>query len=135
MSVFNSLVIVGNVTRDSEVRKFTKKDGTDSSVVTFGVANNRKVGPDKEEVLFLDVDYFGKEITLKKGQRVLLEGELRDGSYTNKEGVKVSKVKVIAHGVYEFSSAKPATSPAPESKKAPSTKRAVEEVSDQDIPL
>lgn len=129
MSVFNDLKIVGNVTRDSEVRKFTGKNG-ENKLTTFGFAHNYKVG-DKEETIFFDVDVFGKELSFSKGQRVLVEGSIRDGSYTNKEGEKVNKTKISAVGVYEFGSSKTAAKTSVPSKaKAP-----VEEVSSDDPPL
>lgn len=134
MSVFNHLTVVGNVTRDSELRNFKKRNGDESSVVSLTVAVNRKFG-DKESTVFLDVEYFGKDVSFLKGQRVLVEGELVDGSYETKDGNKVNKVKVVAVGVYDFSSGKKVAVEQKPVVKQAKKQAVVEEVDDDDVPL
>jgi len=129
MSLFNNVTIVGNVTRDSESRKFSKKDGKEGSVTRFSIANNRKYG-ETESTVFLDVEYYDKEVSFTKGERVLVEGEIRDGSYQSKDGTQVSKIKIVANGVFPFSSPKKDNAIVKQTA-AKSTPKAVEEVADE----
>lgn len=101
MSSFNKVLILGNLTRDVELRYMP----TGSPVCDFSLALNRKWtgsdGAKKEEVSFIDVTCFGKtaEIAsqyLYKGVQTLIEGRLKQDRWEAKEGGgKRSKVKVI----------------------------------------
>lgn len=111
MSSFNSVILMGNLTRDPEVR-YTSS-GT--AVARFGLAINRKwrseSGEDKEEVTFVDVDAFGKQAEvigqhLGKGRKVLVEGRLKTDSWEDKQsGQKRSKLGVVMEKFYFIDSA------------------------------
>jgi single-strand DNA-binding protein len=100
MTDINRVVLIGRLARDVET-KFTAQ-GT--AVSRFSVAVNRRVksGSEwKEETDFFDIVLWGHEGLsryLVKGKQVAVEGELNQNRW-EKDGVKHSKVEVIASGV------------------------------------
>jgi single-strand DNA-binding protein len=96
---YNSVVLVGNVTRDPEV-KFLQS-GT--AVCDLGLAINERVKRGDEwveDVCFVDVTLFGRtaEVAgeyLSKGAPVLIAGRLKYEQW-EKDGQKRSKLKVVA---------------------------------------
>src|SRR5712664_3913772 len=101
MASFNKVILLGNLTRDPEVR-YTPKG---SAVCDLGIAVNRVYTTDsgerREEATFVDVTLWGRtaEIAgeyLKKGRPVVIEGRLQLDSWDDKQtGQKRSKLKVI----------------------------------------
>jgi single-strand DNA-binding protein len=101
MASFNKVLLLGNLTRDPEVR-YTPKG---SAVADLGIAVNRQytleTGEKREEVTFVDVTFWGRtaEIAgeyLKKGRSVFIEGRLQLDTWDDKQsGQKRSKLKVI----------------------------------------
>jgi single-strand DNA-binding protein len=101
MASFNKVILLGNLTRDPEVR-YTPKG---SAVADLGIAVNRVYttdsGEKREEVTFVDVTFWGRtaEVAgeyLKKGRPVFVEGRLQLDSWEDKQsGQKRSKLKVI----------------------------------------
>ena len=106
MASFNRVVLLGNVTRDPEVR-YTA-GGTpvaDISLAMNRYRTNRDTGQKDEEVTFVDVTLWGRtaEIAgeyLRKGRPVLVEGRLQQDQWQDKEtGQKRSKLKVVGEGL------------------------------------
>ncbi len=105
MANLNKVMLIGNLTRDPEV-KYTPK-GT--AVTEIGMAINRQFtldsGEKREEVTFVDVTLWGRQAEiaaeyLKKGRPVYIEGRLQLDSWDDKQsGQKRSKLKVIAEGL------------------------------------
>ena len=101
MASFNKVILLGNLTRDPEVR-YTPKG---SAVCDLGVAVNRVYttdsGEKREEATFVDVTFWGRtaEVAgeyLKKGRPIFIEGRLQLDSWEDKQsGQKRSKLKVI----------------------------------------
>ena len=101
MASFNKVLLLGNLTRDPEVR-YTPKG---SAVADLGLAVNRTYttegGEKREEVTFVDVTFWGRtaEVAgeyLKKGRSVFIEGRLQLDTWDDKQsGQKRSKLKVI----------------------------------------
>src|SRR5437667_1679914 len=101
MASFNKVILLGNLTRDPEVR-YTPKA---SAVADLGIAVNRQhtldTGEKREEVTFVDVTFWGRtaEVAgeyLKKGRSVFIEGRLQLDTWDDKQsGQKRSKLKVI----------------------------------------
>ena len=102
MASFNKVILVGNLTRDPEVRYTT--GGT--AVAEIGLAVNRSwmdksSNERKEETTFIDVTLWGRtaEVAgeyLAKGRPVLIEGRLQLDQWEDKEsGQKRSKLKVV----------------------------------------
>ncbi len=102
MASFNRVILVGNLTRDPELR-YTPK-GT--AVAEIGLAVNRvwtnEAGEKKEEVTFVDVDMFGRTAEnvgqyMRKGSPILIEGRLKLDQWDDKQtGQKRSRLKVVA---------------------------------------
>ena len=99
MASFNKVIIVGNVTRDVELRYL--QNGTAVSDIGLAVNDRRKGqnGEWIEEVTFVDVTFWGRtaEVAnefLSKGSPVLVEGRLKQDRW-EKDGVKHSKIKVV----------------------------------------
>jgi len=105
MASFNKVILVGNLTRDPELR-YTPK-GT--AVAKIGVAVNRvwtnEAGEKKEEVTFVDVDVFGRTAEnvgqyMRKGRPILIEGRLKLDQWDDKQtSQKKSKLGVVAETV------------------------------------
>ncbi|PYI91265.1 MAG: single-stranded DNA-binding protein [Verrucomicrobia bacterium] len=101
MASFNKVILLGNLTRDPEVR-YTPKG---SAVADLGIAVNRQYtlenGEKREEVTFVDVTFWGRtaEVAgeyLKKGRPVFIEGRLQLDTWDDKQsGQKRSRLKVI----------------------------------------
>jgi single-strand DNA-binding protein len=101
MASFNKVILLGNLTRDPEVR-YTPKG---SAVCDLGLAVNRAYtldnGEKREEVTFVDVVLWARlaEIAgeyLKKGRPVFIEGRLQLDTWDDKtSGQKRSKLRVI----------------------------------------
>ena len=102
MASYNRVILVGNLTRDPEVRYIPS--GT--AVCEIGLAVNRSwfdkaSNSRKEETTFVDVTLWGRtaEVAgeyLSKGRPVLIEGRLQMDSWDDKEtGKKRSKLKVV----------------------------------------
>jgi single-strand DNA-binding protein len=101
MASFNKVILMGNLTRDPELR-YTPK-GT--AIARLGLAVNRswktETGELREEVTFVDVDAFGRQAEtiaqyLKKGNPLLMEGRLRLDQWDDKQtGQKRSKLGVV----------------------------------------
>ncbi|MCP4772493.1 MAG: single-stranded DNA-binding protein [Planctomycetes bacterium] len=107
MASFNRVILMGNLTRDPEVRQ--AQNGT--HITKAGLAVNERM-PDgqggwKEEASFIDVVIFGKRAEafgryLRKGRSVLIEGKLRQSRWQDKETQQNrSKLEVIVDN-WEF---------------------------------
>jgi single-strand DNA-binding protein len=98
MSSFNQVTILGNLTRDPQLKHLPS--GT--SVVDFGLAVNEKVKRNDQwvdEPMFIDVTFFGKiadtiSTYLTKGSKIMVSGRLKLEQW-EKDGAKFSKHKVI----------------------------------------
>jgi single-strand DNA-binding protein len=104
MTSFNKVILLGNLTRDPEV----KNTPSGATVASFGLAINRKYkqGEEtKEEVSFFDIVVFGKQANncsqyLHKGDSVMIDGRLQQRRWDDKEtGQKRSKIDVVAENV------------------------------------
>lgn len=106
MASFNKVILVGNLTRDPQVR-YTP-GGT--AVAEIGLAVNRQwfdkqSNSRREEVTFVDVTLWGRtaEIAgeyLGKGRQVLIEGRLQTDTWDDKEsGQKRSKLRVVCENM------------------------------------
>ncbi|MFO1020724.1 MAG: single-stranded DNA-binding protein [Planctomycetales bacterium] len=106
MASFNKVILMGNLTRDPQVR-YTPKG---SAVAEIGLAVNRvwydkASNSKKEEVTFVDVTLWGRDAEvageyLSKGRAVLIEGRLQLDSWDDKEsGQKRSKLRVVCESM------------------------------------
>ena len=105
MANLNRVLLIGNLTRDPEIR-YTPK-GT--PVTEIGVAVNRvysgEDGEKKEETTFVDVTLWARQAEiagqyLKKGRPVFIEGRLQLDSWDDKQtGQKRSRLRVVAENL------------------------------------
>lgn len=103
MAMDNTVTLVGNITRDPELRYTTGGRG----VASFGLAVNRRWqqnGEWQEAVSFFNIVAWADlgenaAASLTKGTRVMVTGRLEQRSYDNKEGQKVNITEVIADDV------------------------------------
>jgi single-strand DNA-binding protein len=101
MPNLNKVMLIGNVTRDPEV-KYTPK-GT--AVAEVGLAINRVYTPDggekREETTFVDITFWGRQAEIvgeyaKKGTPIYVEGRLQLDTWDDKtSGQKRSKLRVV----------------------------------------
>ena len=111
----NNVVLGGNLTRDVELR--STPNGT--AVCEFSIANNHTYmsnNEKKEEVSFISVVVWGRMAEncgkyLAKGKGVIVEGRMKQQTWTTDDGQKRSKLKVIANRV-TFTSAPSEAKPA-----------------------
>jgi len=104
MSNFNKIILMGNLTKDLEVR-YTPSN---IAVGNFSLAVNTTIGKDadgkpKTETLFVDITVFGKQAETisqycKKGSPLFVEGRLRLRTWEDKDGNKHSKHEVVLSG-------------------------------------
>ena len=104
MANLNKVLLIGNLTRDPELRYIPNG----SAVASFTMAMNRvyklQTGEKKEEVSFVRVVVWGRmaEVCgeyLKKGRPVFVEGRLQSRSWDGPDGQKRSTIEVIAANV------------------------------------
>ncbi len=105
-SSLNKVMIMGNITRDIEVRHTPNN----TAVATIGVAMNRKwktpEGEQREEVVFVDCDAWGRTAEViaqyfSKGKPIMIEGRLKLDTWDDKTtGKKQSKLKVVIEEFY-----------------------------------
>ncbi|NPA66703.1 MAG: single-stranded DNA-binding protein [Epsilonproteobacteria bacterium] len=101
--MFNKIILVGNLTRDIELRY----SQSGSAIAKTAIATSRKFtvnGERKEEVCFVDITFFGRsgEIAnqyLRKGSKVLVEGRLVFEQWVDQNGGKRSKHSVTVESM------------------------------------
>lgn len=150
---FNKVLLMGNLTRDVELRHTQ----SNQAVANLGIAVNRRFrtadGENREEVTFVDCEAWGKTAEvmaqyLSKGRPVFIEGRLKLDQWTDKEGNKQSKLRVVvesfqfidskgggggddAGGGYASRPTRSSSTPAPR----PAARDAYEPIADDDIPF
>jgi len=99
MALINTVVLVGNLTRDAEIKYFNNGN----AIVKFSIAQNRRKKQGEQwvdEAMFFDISFGGKGAEavhkyLTKGKQVAIQGELRQDRW-EQEGQSRSKVYVSA---------------------------------------
>lgn len=100
MPNLNKVLLMGNLTRDPELRYLP----SNMAVVALGLAVNRRwknqAGEQGEEVTFIDCECFGKTAEVinqyfRKGKPIFIEGRLKLDQWQDKEGHNRSKLKVV----------------------------------------
>ena len=99
MANFNKVFLMGNLTRDPELR--STQGGT--QVCKFGLAVNRKYtsnGQQQEETCFVDLTAFGRQAEVinqycAKGRPLFVEGRLQFSTWQTQDGQKRNKLEVI----------------------------------------
>jgi len=103
MISFNKVILIGNLTKDPEVR-FTPS-GT--PVANFRIAVNHRYkqgGEMRDDVCYIDIVVFGKQAEscgqyLNKGDGVIVDGRLQERRWETDDGQKRSKYEIVAQQV------------------------------------
>ena len=143
MANLNKVFLIGNLTRDPELR-YTPS-GT--AVASFGIAVNRtwtgQSGEKKEEVCFVDINMFGRRAEVineyfSKGNPIFIEGRLQFNQWETKDGQKRNTLRVVAEN-FQFigSTAKRPAETEMLGETNTSNKQSMEstDVSDEEIPF
>ncbi|RXJ87716.1 single-stranded DNA-binding protein [Arcobacter sp. CECT 8985] len=105
--MYNKIVMVGNLTRDIELRYLPSGAAIAKSAIATSYKYKTSTGEQKDEVCFLDFNIFGRsgEVAnqyLRKGSKVLLEGRLvleqwtaQDGTNRSKHSLRVDTMKML----------------------------------------
>jgi len=120
MSGFNKVILLGNLTRDPELRYLPSQ----TAVADFGLATNRryrtKEGEDREETVFVELTAFGKQAETihqfcQKGRQLMVEGRLKYDQWEDKDThAKRSRLSVIVEN-FQFVGTREQTDDAPSS--------------------
>ncbi|MDA1038586.1 MAG: single-stranded DNA-binding protein [bacterium] len=142
----NRAQLIGNLTRDPELRQ----TAGGQSVTSFGVATNRTwndaSGQKQEQTEFHNVVAWGKlaEICgqyLGKGRKVFIEGRLQTRDWEGKDGEKRRSTEIIADNMImldraaQNSGGDDFTPPTPSSSSAPPQGDGIDEIKLEDIPF
>ena len=97
----NSVILIGNLARDPELRYSTGMNQT--AICNFTVAVNDGYG-ERQQTSFIPIVVFGKQAEnceryLAKGRKVAVNGRIQVRNYTNREGNKVYVTEVVANNV------------------------------------
>lgn len=108
----NKVILIGRLTRDPEIR-YSQNDSS-TAIATFSAAVDRRFKRDGEpDADFFDCTAFGKQAEfveryLKKGTKMVIVGRLQNDNYTNKEGQKVYRTRIMVDEL-EFAESKAAS--------------------------
>ncbi|MFH1782043.1 MAG: single-stranded DNA-binding protein [Candidatus Omnitrophota bacterium] len=136
MASLNKVFLIGNLTRDPELRYVP----SGAPVATFGLAVNRRYvmqsGEKKDEVCFVRIVVFGKQAEscsqhLSKGRLIFVEGRLQYRSW-EQEGQKRSTLDIIADRVQFLGSPKPQGQ---EQEESMDSMKEVEIKTDEEVPF
>ena len=101
--MFNKVILTGNLSKD-----ITLKSGSNITIANTTIAVNRKFknqnGDTSEEVLFIDITFFGRQAEianqyLNKGSKVLIEGRLKYDTWQDQNGQNRSKHSVVVESM------------------------------------
>lgn len=130
MSSLNKTMLIGNLTRDPELKTTTKG----AQVCELGLAMNRswtgEDGQKNEEVTFVDITVWGKTAQnaatyLSKGRSVFVEGRLQLDTWQDKEsGQQRSKLRVVGERIQFLGGIAESGNPEANSHRVPSPARA-----------
>jgi len=95
----NRILLKGNLTRDPEYKTISNANG-DSDLVAFRVAVNENIGG-REETVYFDIDgwnshsKYAQSVLLSKGDRVIIDGRIRQREWTDKNGSARTSFSVV----------------------------------------
>ena len=100
----NRVLLMGNLTRDPELRYIPSGQAVTTFTIAVNRAYNSQSGEKKEEVSFIRVVVWARRAEvcneyLKKGSPVFVEGRLQSRSWEAQDGTKRSTIEVVAQNV------------------------------------
>lgn len=115
VKTMNKVILMGRLTRDPDIRYSQGENAM--AIARFTLAVNRRIkkdsATDQQTADFISCIAFGKtaefyEKYTHQGIKLVVEGRIQTGSYTNKEGVKVYTTEVVVENT-EFAESKNST--------------------------
>lgn len=105
----NKVILMGRLTRDPDVRYSQGENPIAIARYTMAVDRRRRQG-EEAQADFISCVAMGRngefaEKYLKKGTKILIEGRIQTGSYTNKDGQKVYTTEIVIES-HEFAESK-----------------------------
>lgn len=106
----NRVILIGRLTRDPDVRYSQGEQSTAVARFTLAVDRRFKRDGDQQTADFISCVAFGKtgefiERYCHQGTKLVVEGRIQTGSYTNKEGTKVYTTDIFVENI-EFAESK-----------------------------
>ncbi|MFZ5806786.1 MAG: single-stranded DNA-binding protein [Verrucomicrobiota bacterium] len=146
MASFNKVMLIGNLTRDPDVRHTPKGTAVGDLGLAINTTYRTADGADKEEVCYVDIVVWGRQAEtcrdyLSKGSPIFVEGRLQLDQWETPEGGKKSKLRVRAERIQFLGRGKSGGgersggSSRSESPSAPATEEAHSAPVDDDIPF
>ncbi len=104
MASFNKVMLIGNLTRDPEVRHTPKGTAVGDLSMAINMSYRTQDGTDKEEVCYVDIVVWGRQAEtckdyLSKGRQIFVEGRLQLDQWETQQGEKRSRLRVRADRV------------------------------------
>lgn len=95
---YNKVILVGRITQDPQI----KTSNSGSEIVNFSFAVDRNYSKEDKQTDFFRIVCFGKNAEfvssyVKKGRLLLIDGSLRNNSWTDKEGKQRVTTEIIAN--------------------------------------
>ena len=141
MASFNKVILIGNLTRDVELKYLPK--GT--AVCNLSLAVNRRwkteAGEEKEDVYFAECKAFGKQAEtisqyVRKGHPLLVEGRLTREEWDDKKtGDKRSTTRIMIETFQFLKGRDEGEAPAPRRETAPATAAPKPDLDADDLPF
>lgn len=149
MASYNRVILMGNLTRDPELKQ--TQSGT--SICHFSIAVNRSFnsqdGTQRDETCFIEIDSFGRTAEnisrfFSKGKPILVEGRLRQDSWEDKQsGQKRNKLVVVlerfefvgGRNDFQGGASYDESAPAPRRQSVPAPRAAKDDLEDDDVPF
>lgn len=96
----NKVILMGRLTRDPEIRYANNENNTCIANYTLAVDRRFKHQGDEQTADFINCVVFGRgaefaENYLHQGTKIIAEGRIQTGSYTNRDGQKVYTTEVV----------------------------------------
>jgi single-strand DNA-binding protein len=148
MASFNKVMLIGNLTRDPDVRHTPKGTAVGDLGLAINTTYRTADGTDKEEVCYVDIVVWGRQAEtcrdyLSKGSPIFVEGRLQLDQWETPEGGKKSKLRVRAERVQFLGRGKSGSgsgersggSARSESSSAPAPEEVHSAPADDDIPF
>lgn len=110
MTGYNRIILVGNLTKDPEVRSVGAQSVCKLTIASNKQFKNKQTGAISQEVCFIDVEVWGAQADssakyLQKGKPVLVEGRLKFDTWKDQEGATKSKHSVVSEKIIFLPSA------------------------------
>ena len=104
MAGYNRIIMVGNLTRDPELKPVGSQSVCKLNIAANRQYKNKQTGALVQEVCFIDAEVWGVQADsckayLSKGKPVLIEGRLKLDSWKDAEGSVKSKHSIVAERV------------------------------------